>query len=250
MCVDHDARLPALPPGQFQVATERLEMTAADGNVYNAFAAESHGERGSVVVLPDIRGLFGFYEDLAERFAQEGYTAIAIDYFGRTAGTGPRSAEFPYMDHVAQVTADGFGYDIGAAVSHLRARNAYTKVFTVGFCFGGNMSWAAATRTDSLLLSGAVGFYGKPEADRPAGDGPILDRCHLVGCKVLSLFGGDDPGIPPENIEALRTAMEEAGVEYESVTYEGAPHSFFDRTQADHADQSLDAWNRMMEFMR
>lgn len=249
MCVDHEARLPALPEGEFGATAERTVLEAPDGNRFRAFTADSLQGKGGVVVLPDIRGLFQFYEDLALRFAQEGYSAVAIDYFGRTAGTAERGPEFPFMEHVVQVDADGFAADMKAAVGYLRSQNAYQKIYTVGFCFGGNMAWASATRHPELLLSGAIGFYGKPEADRPPGDGPIWDRCHLIECKVLSLFGGDDPGIPPENIEKLRVAMEDAGVAYESVTYPGAPHSFFDRTQADHAAESLDAWNRMISFM-
>jgi carboxymethylenebutenolidase len=250
MCVDHDARLPALPPSRIPAVGERIQLTAADGNVFDVFDAQSSDSNGgAVVVLPDVRGLFGFYEDLALRFAGEGFNAVAIDYFGRTAGTGPRDADFPFMEHVAKVDSTGFGADVAAAVSHLRSQDAHARVYTVGFCFGGNMSWAAATRHDELLLSGAVAFYGKPEADRPLGDGPIWGRCHLIRSPVLSIFGGDDPGIPPENIERLRVAMEDAGVDHQAVTYPGAPHSFFDRTQADHAAAAGDAWGRIMEFM-
>lgn len=248
MCVDHDAQLPALPPGRFEAQGERLLLTAPDGTEFNAFAADSGQGRGGVIVLPDIRGLFPFYEDLAFRFAQEGFSSVAIDYFGRTAGTGERGPDFPFMEHVAQVTAAGFGADLTAAVDFLRKDNPDLKTYTVGFCFGGNMAWASATRPE-LGITGAVGFYGKPEADRPAGDGSILGRCNRIKCKVLSLFGGEDPGIPPTNIEALRLAMESAGVDYQTVTYAGAPHSFFDRSQADHTDASLDAWNRIMDFM-
>ena len=249
MCVDHLAKLPALPDGPFEASAERLVIEAPDGNRFRAFAADSNQSRGGVVVLPDIRGLFGFYEDLAFRFAEEGFSAVAIDYFGRTAGTGERDEGFDFMEHVAQVTAPGFSADIQAAVGHLRRRDADMRVFTVGFCFGGNMAWASATRHKELRLSGAIGFYGKPDADRPAGDGPIWDRCGMIECKVLSLFGGNDPGIPDENIDRLRAAMERAGVDYRSVTYPGAPHSFFDRTQSDHAAESLDAWHRMIDFM-
>src|SRR5665811_1070955 len=83
-----------------------------------------------------------------------------------------------------------------AASDVYKRQNA--SIYTVGFCFGGNVSWGAATHDHGL--AGAVGFYGKPDADRPAGDGPIWDRCHLIECPVVALFGGDDPGIPAENI--------------------------------------------------
>lgn len=248
MCVDHDAQLPALPPGTHQARSERLTLTATDRNVFDALHAEPSDYSGtSVIVLPDVRGLFNFYEELAVRFAQEGHRSLAVDYFGRTAGTGPRENDFPYMDHVAQVNSDGFHADLAAAIAFLMTKDPQTRIFTVGFCFGGNMAWASATGNNDV--AGAIGFYGKPEADRPVGDGPIWDRCHLISCPVLSIFGGDDPGIPAENIDRLKEAMEQAGVDYQTITYAEAPHSFFDRTQDDHSDAALDAWNRMTRFI-
>lgn len=247
MCVDHDARLPALPGGSEATEANRLVLEAADGNRFNAFSAMpmGHSSDKSVLVLPDVRGLFGFYEDLACQFAAHGYPSVAIDYFGRTAGTEDRSGDFPFMDHIAQTTSHGLNADIAAGVEHLRS--SASEVFVVGFCFGGNIAWGAATHGHGL--AGVIGFYGKPEADRPAGDGAIWDRCDLIECKVLALFGGADPGIPPENIDRFRQALDAAGVVSEFMSYPGAPHSFFDRSQADFAEESLDAWNRMIAFI-
>src|SRR5262249_60403121 len=93
-----------------------------------------------IVILPDVRGLYRFYEELALRFAERGYRAIAIDYFGRTAGIGKRDDDFPYMEHVAQTTPDGIQADVRAAVERLHDGGSHV-VFTVGFCFGGRNSW-------------------------------------------------------------------------------------------------------------
>ena len=249
MCVDHDAALPALPKGPNEVTTNRILLEAADGNVFDALSAVPTGGTGgaAVVVLPDVRGLFGFYEDLACQFAAHGYPSVAIDYFGRTAGTGDRPSDFPFMDHVALTTSEGLNADIAAAIAHLRGDAPAMPIHTVGFCFGGTVSWAAATHGHGL--AGVIGFYGKPDADRPAGDGPIWDRCGLMDTRVLALMGGDDPSIPAENIDRFRRAMEAAGVDHEVVVYPGAPHSFFDRSQADFTAESLDAWQRMVEFI-
>jgi len=249
MCVDHEADLPALPPGTHTASSERMVLTASDGNRLNAFAATPEGpaKEAAVIVLPDVRGLFRFYEDLACRFAEHGYPSLAIDYFGRTAGTEERDADFPFMEHVARTTSAGINADIAAAVAHMRSIHGDARLFTVGFCFGGNMSWAAATHDHGL--AGVIGFYGRPEADRPAGDGPIWDRCALVGCSVLAIIGGADPSIPAENVDRFEAAMERAGVNHDVVTYPGAPHSFFDRSQGDFAEESLDAWTRMIDFI-
>lgn len=249
MCVNHGAELPALPPGLQSPVSEHVVLEAADGNRFNALAAEPPDPSGAaVLVLPDVRGLFKFYEDLACRFAAEGHRSIAIDYFGRTAGIEERDADFPYQEHVPQTSSEGLNADIAAAIRYLREGDATVRIYTVGFCFGGNIAWGAATHDHGL--AGAVGFYGKPEADRPAGDGPIWDRCHLIECPVLALFGGNDPGIPAENISRFEAALADAGVSSEVVTYPGAPHSFFDRSQGEFFSESLDAWNRITELVK
>lgn len=247
MCVEADAHPPIEPKGTAH--TRRLQLTADDGNIFDAFEATTDDEptRTAVVVLPDVRGLFQFYEELAECLAEAGHDAIAIDYFGRTAGTGPRDDDFDFMSHVAQTTSEGINADIAAAVAHLRERSPEVSIFTVGFCFGGTCSWAATTHDHGL--AGAVGFYGKPDIDRPTGDGPFLDRASLVAAPILALMGGDDPSIPPATVDALQQALDGTDVPTEVVTYEGAPHSFFDRHQSDHASASADAWRRILAFV-
>lgn len=248
MCVDADAIPPV--PSNGTAHGRRLILTSADGTRFAAYEAWAQGgpTEAAVIVLPDVRGLFRFYEELAVRFAEAGYDSVAIDYFGRTADTEPRDEDFDFSAHVPLTTSEGINSDIAAAVEHLRARREDVAIFTVGFCFGGTCSWAATTHGHGL--AGAVGFYGKPDIDRPAGDGPFIERCHLVEAPILALMAGDDPGIPPESVAALESALAEAGVEHEVVTYPGAPHSFFDRKQAEYADEAADAWRRVLEFIR
>jgi carboxymethylenebutenolidase len=66
---------------------------------------------------------------------------------------------------------------------------------------------------------------------------------------VLGLFGGADDGIPAEAIASFDTALDAAGVEHRLVTYPGAPHSFFDRKATDFAEESADAWARILGFI-
>ena len=110
MCFDLDSS-PPIPviSGGAPVLSEDVTLEAADGNRFAAFLSlpEEPGPAG-VVILPDVRGLYRFYEELALRFAERGYPAVAIDYFGRTAGVGKRGDDFPYPDHVAQTTPQGF----------------------------------------------------------------------------------------------------------------------------------------------
>lgn len=246
MCVGHDASLPALPVGPHAVEGTLEVLEAGDGNRFNAYVAVPDRVTGpAMLVLPDVRGLFAFYQDLACQFASHGFPSLAMDYFGRTAGTSPRSPDFPFMDHIAHTTAEGITADIAASVARLR-RHA-DVVYAVGFCFGGTMAWSAATHGHGL--AGVVGFYGRPDADRPAGDGPIWDRCHLIEGRVLSLFGGADPSIPQAKIDRFDAALRTAGVDFETVVYSGAPHSFFDRSQGDFVEQSRHAWDRIVSFV-
>ena len=105
MCHDHDSRPPA-PPRSGDVAERGvLTLTSADGTEFSAaYAAPADPPRGGVVVLPDIRGLHPYYVALAERFAEAGLAAVAIDWFGRTAGVcpapGTRGEDFEFRPHI------------------------------------------------------------------------------------------------------------------------------------------------------
>src|SRR6266513_2425345 len=192
-----------------------------------AGAAVSHDEPNGigVVVLPDVRGLYRFYEELALRFAERGYHALAIDYFGRTAGVGKRDDDFEYKEHVEKTTPEGIQTDIRAAVERLRPRTH--AIFTVGFCFGGRNSWLATASGHGV--AGAVGFYGMP-AERNGVPGPT-QRAAEIRAPILALQAGADQNITAEHNAAFDEALAAASVEHEVVTYRGAPHSFFDRKQ-------------------
>jgi carboxymethylenebutenolidase len=249
VCFDLDSAPPIPPISGAAVSHRDLVLEAADGNRLAAFAALPDEPSGTgVVILPDVRGLYRFYEELALRFAERGYASVAIDYFGRTAGVEKRGDDFEYMPHVEQTTSDGIQADTAAAVAHLRSPDggAAEAVLTVGFCFGGRNSWLAAASGHGL--AGAIGFYGRPGPGRDGSPGPI-QRVGEIEAPILGLQGGDDPAIPVEESEAFDRALEGAGVEHEIVVYPGAPHSFFDRKYEEFAADSEDAWNRVLAFL-
>jgi carboxymethylenebutenolidase len=246
MCHDEDSAPPIPRIAGAAVSHDDLVLEAADGNRFAAFEAipEEPGAAG-VVILPDVRGLYRFYEELALRFAERGIRAVAIDYFGRTAGVGKRDDDFEYMEHVRQGTPEGMRADIGAAVARLRATGV-PAVFTVGFCLGGRFSWVAAAEGHGL--AGAIGFYGRPGLTQDGAPG-AQQRAAELDAPILALMGGDDPGIPQEDVDAFEQALADAEVEHEVITYPGAPHSFFDRKQEQFADASADAWRRSLAFI-
>src|SRR5918999_639794 len=166
MCFELDSLPPVTPLSGAAVSHRDVVLRAADGNELAAFADVPDEPTGTgVVILPDVRGLYRFYEELALRFAERGHHAVAIDYFGRTAGAGKRDEDFPFMEHVEQTTADGIQADVAAATAYLRSPEGGScrAVFTVGFCFGGRHSWLPAAARPRPPRGGGV--------FRPAGGG-------------------------------------------------------------------------------
>ena len=242
MCHDHESRPPA-PPRTGDVAERGvLSLTSADGTEFSAaYAAPAQAPRVGVVVLPDVRGLHPYYVALAEGFARAGIAAVAIDWFGRTAGlgedAGTRGPDFDWQTHVPQITPGGIDADIAAAIGYLRERaGADLPVVTVGFCFGGSHSWRQSG--GGLDLAGCVGFYG-----RPSMVGDAAGRAHLPTVMVIA---GADAATPVADQLALAEAMRAAGADVEAAVYDGAPHSFFDRAHGEWAEACQDAWEHVL----
>jgi carboxymethylenebutenolidase len=239
MCFDDDSSPPIPVISGAAVSHDDLTLTASDDNEFAAFRALPDGPVATgVVILPDVRGLYHFYEELALRFAERGHNAVAFDYFGRTAGVGKRDDDFEYRPHVEQTTPHTVQEDVGACVRHLTALGS-TSIFAVGFCFGGSGAWNATAFRHGL--KGGIGFYGRPERSLPF--------VHEFAAPILALQGGADAAIPHEDNLQFEHALREHGKEYELVEYEGAPHSFFDRKQEEFAEASDDAWSRVLEFI-
>jgi carboxymethylenebutenolidase len=219
-----------------------IHLTAADGNRFLAYRARPERPSGrAVVILPDVRGLHAFYRDLAVLFAEAGFDAIAIDYFGRTAKDDRRDDAFEWRDQVERTTPEGIVADVRAAVDALRGGDGESvrSVFTVGFCFGGANSWRQSAEGHGL--AGCVGFYGGRPLTR------VGPRIADMRAPILMLLAGND-STPASEFEEFARRVRERGVEVESHTYAGAPHSFFDRAFDDHREACADAWHRILAF--
>jgi carboxymethylenebutenolidase len=239
--------------GAGEILRDDVVLTAADGNRFAATTARHEKPGGpGMVILPDVRGLHAFYQELAVRFAEAGIHATAFDYFGRTAGIGSGEARgegFEYPPHVQRTHPDTVAADVAATVDHVRSPDggAATSVFTVGFCFGGRGSFNQAGLGHGL--AGVIGFYGRV-AEREPGDADApVQLAKGYASPVLGLFGGADTAISPDDIAAFGRALDDAGIHHELVAYDGAPHSFFDRTSDQHRDACDDAWRRILRFV-
>ncbi|HEU5037300.1 MAG TPA: dienelactone hydrolase family protein [Nocardioides sp.] len=248
MCFDLDSQPPLQTRPAAGVTTSRDILTAEDGNRLRAFRAapKDPAERGAgVVVLPDVRGIYPFYEAIAVDLANHGYLAIVVDYYGRTAGIDDRPDDFDATPHVMRTTRDGVATDIRAATAALRVDGA-EAVAAVGYCFGGRHAfWASAPE---FGFAGVVGFYGVPGTGGPLGPGPTQHADQLAA-PILGIFGGADAYIPASEVDAFDHALSHAGVAHEIEVYPGAPHSFFDVKHHEHAQASADAWQRTHQFL-
>lgn len=249
MCFAPDSRPPIHALAGAAVEHRELTLEAADGNRLAAFHALAESPTGvGMLVLPDVRGLAPYYEELALRFAERGVDALAIDYYGRTAGPQRRGPDFDHSPHTKRCTWDGLRADIVAGAAALRADGRVQRLFSVGFCLGGRLSFLSASLPE-LGMAGVIGFYGWPVSGFASGGPAPIDEVPRMQAPVLGLFGGADGGISSADVARFEQALEAAGVEHRIVTYEGAPHSFFDRKAADFAAASDAAWAEVLAFI-
>jgi carboxymethylenebutenolidase len=239
MCFTGDQRPPA-PPRSSEVGDHgRLVLTATDGNRFSAFEAVPVTRRGaSLILLPDIRGLHGFYSDLALCFAQTGIDTVALDPYGRSAGLSARDDDFEFMTHAEAFTPEALLADAHAAATRLQERSG-DPVFTLGFCMFGGQSWRLAS-TD-LHPAGSMGFYGRPTA--------VDDVVADLSAPLLILAAGADQATSPQDNAAFVRSLKAADKVHDYVVYEGAPHSFFDRGFEQWQAECTDAWIRMLGFI-
>lgn len=243
MCFEPEAVPPPLPSGRNPLPGEDITLTSADGAQVLAYRVRPSEPNGrAVIVLPDIRGLYAFYKNLAGAFAAEGFDAIAVDYFARTAEDANRTGDFDPWAHVRQTVPATVREDIAAAKGALGG----VPTYTVGFCFGGAHSFCLAA--GDLDLAGVVGFYGKPY-NETASEMSAIEMTDRMKTPVLGLFGGGDSSIPQDIIDAFDAELTGSGVQHELHTYPRAPHSFFDRSSAEWEEACQDAWHRTLAFM-
>ena len=198
-----------------------------------------------------MRGLHPYYEELALRFAERGIDALAIDWFGRTAGPEPRGDDFDHMPEVAQTTWAGISADIVAAVEEIaspdedRPRPAPSSrsasAWAAG-CRSWPRPWACLGRRDGHVRDAQRRMaQRRPGAARPrvASSGRRSSGCSAAPTRPSSA----------DAVAAFDAALSAAGVDHRLVTYPGAPHSFFDRKAAEYADASAAAWSEVLAFI-
>jgi carboxymethylenebutenolidase len=235
--------------GTFAIVKEKVELGVADGTRMAAYVArpEGGGPHSGLLVFQEAFGVNHHIRSVSERFAAEGYVAIAPELFHRTAPTGFEVSytDFPaVMPHMKAVTTETMELDIRAAYEWLgsKAQVKLGEISSVGFCMGGRASFIA---NSVVALRAAVSFYG-------GGIAPgLLDRVAKLQAPSLFIWGGLDKHITPEHRKAVTEALSAQQKIYVNAEFSRADHGFFcDERAAYEPHSARQAWALTLEFLR
>jgi carboxymethylenebutenolidase len=211
----------------------------SNGADLSGYLSAPRGSGPGVIVIQEWWGLVRHIKNVADRFAQEGFVALAPDlYRGKSTRSPDEAGKLMMAINIEQA-----GRDIAGAVSYLESNVRCTgKIATVGFCMGGALSLYAASRIPEIAA--CVVFYGIHPNARP--DLPALKA------PVLGLYAEKDAFVTPENVRTLDQQLTELGKPHEFHTYPNTDHAFFNDERPEVYDQAAaaDAWNRTLQFLR
>jgi carboxymethylenebutenolidase len=231
-----------------EILSEKVTIDVGDGTSMDAYHAKPQGggRRPGLLVLQEAFGVNAHIRDVADRFAREGFAALAPELFHRTAPgfEGDYNDFSSVMPHYQAMTVEGLTADLTAAHSWLTERGgvAAGDVSAIGFCLGGRAAFLADA---ALPLKSAVSFYG-------AGIAPsLIDRAPKLSAPILLLWGGLDKHIPPEQIASVTGALRAAGKPFVNVEFSEADHGFFNDDRASfHPASAAQAWALALQFLK
>jgi carboxymethylenebutenolidase len=223
------------------MAGRMVEFPSNGGTSRGYLSTPESGRGPGVVVIQEWWGLVDHIKDVANRFAAEGFVALAPDlYHGETTREPDEAGKLMMALNIDQAAKD-----LRGAVQYLLQQGGATgdKVATVGFCMGGQLALYAATVSPGQV--GAVAnFYGIHPAVQP-------DLSKLRAA-VLGAFADQDTFTPPDAVRELEGKLRQQGVPTDFKIYEGANHAFFNDTRKDvyHQSHAKDAWDRTLRWFR
>jgi carboxymethylenebutenolidase len=210
------------------------------------FSSNSHSCRGyvagkgpGIVVIQEWWGLVPHIEDIVERFAREGFSAIAPDLYHGATASSPDEAGRMLME----LDADRAEKEIAAAGAYLLNRPECTskKYGVAGFCMGGALAQYTATKESNA--GAAVSFYG--------GFKKVACDWQNLSAPILLIYAEDDQGVPAAQGRALAKQLEEMGKNVQPVAYPNVNHAFFNDTGRNYnAAAAADAWKRTIDLFR
>lgn len=211
----------------------------SNGKTCSGYLATPEGRGPGVVVIQEWWGIVPHIKEVCDRFASEGFVALAPDlYHGKTT-TEPGEATKLMMD----LKLDQAGRDMSGAVDYLRNQDAVDpkKIGSVGYCMGGALSLTLATLKP---VDACVTYYGLPSQAEP-------DYSKIAGL-VLGHFAEQDAWASPEAAEKLFNRLRESGKSAEMHIYPGTDHAFFNDTRPEvyNKEAAEVSWQRTLDFFR
>ena len=208
------------------------------------------GARPGLIVFQEAFGVNAHIRDVTERFAREGYVAIAPELFHRTgAGFEARYDDFASaVPHMRALKDGEMEADSQAAYDWLRA-NAGNEapIAATGYCMGGRAAFLAGL---TLPLACAVSYYGGGIAPNPSNPG-LLGRAGELHCPLLLFWGGKDKHILPEHRRAVNDTLTAEGKNFVDVEISEADHGFFcDARRSYHPTGAALAWPLTLAFLK
>lgn len=243
--------MPALEEGRHAATVERVAFRGHDGVRVEGIHARPDAEpvRG-LVLVPDIMGVRGLFDDICRRLATHGIAVLAVEPWARLTPAQRASLDVAgRMQNAKNLHDESQLGDLEDAAEWLGEHDGVGRTAVLGFCMGGMYALKASVlgRFDR-----AVAFYGMlrvPEDWRGPGQADALDLL-ADACPTLAIFGGRDAMIPAADIDALGERWR-GRHEHEVVVYPEAEHGFaHDPDRPTHrADDTADAWRRVLAFL-
>jgi carboxymethylenebutenolidase len=231
--------------------TEYATLAVDDGSSMRAYVARPAAAEASrgLIVCQEAFGVNAHIRDVTERFARQGFLAIAPELFHRTGpGFEGRYDDFPSVTpHIRALTDKGMAADLRAAYAWLTSHGrANFPIAAIGFCMGGRAAILAAL---TLPVVCAISFYGGGVAPNPNNPG-LLNRIGELRAPVLFFWGGRDKHIGPDQVRAVTEALRNAGKNYTNVEISEADHGFFcDARPSYDPVAASHAWALVLAFL-
>jgi carboxymethylenebutenolidase len=213
----------------------------ANGRTANGYLAiPAQGSGPGVIVIQEWWGLVDHIKDVCDRFAAEGFVALAPDLFHGQSTKSPDEAGKLMM----ALRIDEAEKDLSGAAQYLLNHKATTgdKVGVVGFCMGGALSLYTATKNPNI--GACVVFYGGHPNVKPD-----LPNLHAP---LLGIYGERDKSVTPASAHKLEQRLKSLGKQVEVIVYPDADHAFFNDTRPAvyQSEAAADAWQRTIKFLR
>ncbi|MDZ8053818.1 MAG: dienelactone hydrolase family protein [Aulosira sp. ZfuVER01] len=239
-----------------EIRTTQVKVPNGDLQI-DAYLAEpaKEGRFPAVIVIQEIFGVNIHIREVAEKFAKEGYVAIAPALYQRTA-PGFEAQYTPEdiqrgRSYKEKTTAKEILSDIQAAINYLRTLPNVQKdaIGSIGFCFGGHVVYLAATLPDIKVTAS---FYGGGITNStPGGGEPTITHTSKIKGPIYAFFGTEDQGIPLEHTEQIEAELKKHQIPHKIFRYEGAGHGFFCNHRASYnPEAAADAWQQVLELFQ